>query len=97
MSNTAATLATARNIALQTNRNASHYKPTMLVSTISNNLHSLRIGQWIVTEANQKGQYLGTTAAGTTVIRWQNRDKFSKVDARANSPLRRFAKIYGSR
>lgn len=96
MSNTAKTLAIARSIAMQTTRNAGQYKPTMLVST-SANMRSLRAGQWIVTDMGQRGQYLGTTQRGTVVIRWQQSDSFAKVDAKANKPLRQFAKVYGSR
>lgn len=96
MSNTAQILAIARNIAMQSNRNLGQYKPTMLVST-SASLNTLRAGQWIVTDMGQRGQYLGTTAAGTTVIRWQQAEQFRKVDARANKPLRQFAKVYGSK
>lgn len=96
MSNTAQTLAIARNIALSTARNAGQYKPTMLVSTVAS-MHTLRAGQWIVTDMGQRGQYLGTTQRGTTVIRWQQADSFTKVDAKANKPLRQFAKVYGSR
>lgn len=96
MSNTAQTLAIARTIAMQTNRNPNQYKPTMLVSTTAN-MQTLRPGQWIVTDMGQRGQYLGTTAAGTTVIRWQQAATFRKVDAKANKPLRSFAKVYGSK
>lgn len=96
MSNTAQTLAIARSIALSTARKAGQYKPTMLVST-SANMRSLRAGQWIVTDMGQRGQYLGTTQRGTVVVRWQQRDKFTKVDAKANKPLRIFARIYGSK
>lgn len=96
MSNTAKTLAIARSIAMQTARSTSHYKPTMLVSTTAA-MHTLRAGQWICTDMGQRGQYLGTTAAGTTVIRWQQRETFAKVDAKANKPLRQFAKVYGSK
>lgn len=96
MSNTSQILNIARNIALSTARNPNAYKPTMLVSTTAA-MHTLRAGQWIVTDMGQRGQYLGTTAAGTTVIRWQQRNRFTKVDARANKPLRQFAKVYGSK
>lgn len=96
MSNTTRILATARNIALSTARNAGQYKPTMIVST-SANMRSLRAGQWIVTDMGQRGQYLGTTQRGTVVIRWQQGEQFRKVDAKANKPLRQFAKVYGSK
>lgn len=67
----------------------------MLVSTAAD-MRSLKAGQWIITDMGQRGQYLGTTAAGTTVIRWQHRNTFAKVDAKANKPLHQFAKVYGS-
>ena len=96
MSNTTQTLAIARSIALSTSRNPNAYKPTMLVSTTAS-MRTLRAGQWVCTDMGQRGQYLGTTEAGTTVIRWQQRAAFTKTDARANKPLRQFAKVYGSR
>ena len=75
--------------------NASFYRPTMLVSSIQN--FSVKVGQWVQTETGSRGQYLGTTAAGTLVIRWQNSGKFAKRDAKANKALRKFATIYGSK
>jgi hypothetical protein len=62
------------------------------------NFAGLRVGQWISID-DQRGQYLGTTAAGSVVIRWQQADgrTFSKRDAQANKPLRAFAKRYGSK
>ncbi len=71
------------------------YTKTILVSSIDN--FSLKAGQWIITETGSRGQYLGTTSAGTIVVRWQRKDKFATVDAKANKPLRQFAKVYGSR
>ena len=96
MINATRILATARNIALSTSHNAGQYKPTMLVSTTAN-MRALRAGQWIVTDMGQRGQYLGTTQRGTVVVRWQQSDSFAKVDAKANKPLRQFAKVYGSK
>lgn len=75
--------------------NASFYRQTMLVSSIQN--FNVKVGQWVQTETGSRGQYLGTTAAGALVIRWQNSGKFTKRDAMANKPLRKFATIYGSR
>lgn len=93
MSNTSKILSIARGIALaNVTSKSSQYKPTMLVSSISN--FSVRIGQWVQTETGSRGQYLGTTAIGTVVVRWQNSGKFSKRDARANKPLRQFARVY---
>lgn len=96
MSNTSQILSIARSIALQTNRNPNAYKPTMLVSTTAA-MHTLRAGQWVITDMGQRGQYLGTTSRGTVVIRWQQSETFKKVDAKANRPLRQFAKVYGSK
>lgn len=63
------------------------------------NFNGLKPGQWVQLAGQKtRGQYMGTTAHGTEVIRWQNETAtFSKTDAKANKPLRRFAKVYGSR
>lgn len=79
-----------------TMKNATQYTKTVLVSSIDTDFN-LRIGQWVTTETGSKGQYLGKTRAGVMVVRWQNREKFAKVDAKANRPLRQFAKLYGSK
>lgn len=75
------------------------YQPTMLVSSVGDFARlSLRPGQWVQTEAGQRGQFLGVTASGSTVIRWQQETKkFRKPDAMNNQHLRRFAKTYGSK
>ena len=56
-----------------------------------------KVGQWVKNEFGQRGQFLGVTLTGTIVIRWQRYAKFERDDARANKPLRAFAKIYGSK
>lgn len=59
-------------------------------------------GQWVQFESGQRGQYLGTTAAGILCIRWQN-GKFgstgnsAKIDAINNGLLRQYAKNSGSK
>ena len=65
---------------------------------IGYNFSGIKAGQWISID-DQRGQYLGTTAAGSIVIRWQQADgkTFAKRDAQANKPLRAFAKRYGSK
>lgn len=65
---------------------------------IGYNFHGLQPGQWVSLD-NTRGQYLGTTRAGSEVIRWQQSDgpSFSKRDAQANKPLRQFAKRYGAK
>lgn len=62
------------------------------------NFSGIQPGQWVSLD-DQRGQYLGTTAAGSHVIRWQQSDgkKFAKRDAQANKPLRAFAKRYGAK
>lgn len=66
---------------------------TILVSSIGS-FDGIKPGQWIVTEMGQRGQYLGKTQSGVTVIRWQN-GKFcsvNKSDVFNNKWLRLFAK-----
>ena len=65
------------------------YSKTILVSSIGD-FSGIRIGQWVQTEMGSKGQYLGQSKAGVTVIRWQS-GKFDKSDAFNNAHLRRFA------
>lgn len=62
------------------------------------NFKGIQPGQWVALDG-LRGQYLGTTRAGTEVIRWQQEDgpKFAKRDAQANKPLRAFAKRYGAK
>jgi hypothetical protein len=69
------------------------YQKTILVSSILGFSH-IKCGQWIQLETGPRGQYLGTTASGSQVVRWQN-GTFKTKDAKANAPLRHFAKIYG--
>lgn len=63
---------------------------------------TMRPGQWVHTEYGARGQFLGVTRAGVTVIRWQS-GKFGtqgatqQTDARQNGTLRTYAKVYGSR
>lgn len=63
------------------------------------NFSGLKPGQWISLDDGSRGQYLGTTRAGSVVVRWQQSDgpKFAKRDAQANKPLRAFAKRYGAK
>lgn len=73
--------------------NNAQFKSTVLVSSIDS-FDGIKIGQWIVTEMGQRGQYLGKTQAGVTVVRWQN-GKFcsiNKSDVYNNKWLRKFAK-----
>lgn len=62
------------------------------------NFAGIQPGQWVSLD-DQRGQYLGTTAAGSHVIRWQQADgkTFSKRDAKNNKPLRAYAKTYGAK
>jgi len=70
---------------------------TVLVSSIGAFRGVGQVGQWVQLETGQRGQWLGTTAAGVEVVRWQTEGKvFSTRDALANAPLRKFAKVYGS-
>ena len=77
------------------------FQSTRLIFT-ETDFASMRPGQWVKNTAGARGQYLGTTAAGVVVIRWQH-GKFGtqganvRTDARQNGTLRRYAKVYGSR
>lgn len=58
-----------------------------------------RIGQWVCLDGDKslRGQYLGTTAAGTVTIRYQKQGNFQLRDATGNKHLRAFAKTYGAK
>lgn len=71
------------------------YTKTVLVSSIAT-LDNLKVGQWFTNEMGQRGQFMGKTQAGVSVVRWQN-GKMETRDVKANKPLRQFAKIYGSK
>lgn len=71
------------------------YTNTVFVSSIAS-LDNLKVGQWFTNEVGQRGQYMGKTIAGVSVVRWQN-GKMETRDVKANKPLRQFAKIYGSK
>ena len=71
------------------------YTPTIFVSSIAA-LNNLKVGQWFTNEMGQRGQFMGKTQAGVSVVRWQN-GKMETRDVKANKPLRAFAKIYGSK
>ena len=64
---------------------------------------NLRPGQW-VSIMGARGQYLGTTSAGTDIIRWQSEGKkfgqggnSPKTDAINNGRLRKYARSYGAK
>lgn len=71
------------------------YVNTLLVSGYSFN--GIKPGQWIKLCDGSTGQYMGTTKAGTDVINWKRQPVFDKTMARANKPLRAYAKVYGSK
>lgn len=61
-------------------------------------------GQWVqLAYSTQRGQYMGTTRQGVQVVRWQGSRlngesrQFKKVDAKANKPIRAYAKLYGAK
>lgn len=71
------------------------YTKTVFVSSVEA-LPALKVGQWLINENGQRGQYLGRTDSGAHVVRWQNK-RFAKRDAINNHYLRQFAKVYGAR
>ncbi len=71
------------------------YVSTKLVSGSS--FANIKIGQWVKLCDGATGQYMGTTAQGVDVINWKKTNKFDATMARANKPLRNYAKIYGAK
>lgn len=71
------------------------FTTTKLVSSVAS-FNGIQPGQWVEIETGSRGQYLGTTARGIAVVRWQNGTMQTR-DVHANKPLRAFAKIYGSK
>jgi hypothetical protein len=80
------------------------FTSTRLISTDAE-CQGMRPGQWVTLTSGARGQYLGTTRAGVTVIRWQS-GRFASTssggttpqdDARNNRPLRQYAKRYGAK
>lgn len=70
----------------------SRYVKTLSVSQFDT-LQGIKVGQWIATDTGSRGQYLGTTQAGTIVINWVKGAKFDTYMAKCNRPLRQFAKV----
>lgn len=83
---------------------ATKYTSTVRITDLSMmKAMSLKPGQW-VNIMGARGQYMGTTAAGTDIIRWQSEGrKFgqggtsTKTDAVNNGRLRQYAKSYGAK
>jgi len=76
-----------------------HYGKTLFLANVANlNTDLIKPGQWVKDiNSDVRGQYLGKTAHGTIVIRWQH-GKFGKMaDTKSNNLLRRFAKVNGSK
>ncbi len=71
------------------------YVSTKLVSGSS--FATVKVGQWVKLCDGATGQYMGTTAQGVDVINWKKTNKFDATMARANKPLRKYAKIYGAK
>lgn len=73
------------------------FKDTQFVTlkTLENN--PPRAGQWVIIDGQTRGQYLGKTAAGVIVMRYQNGKFGSKADTASNHHLRQFAKVNGAK
>lgn len=71
------------------------YVSTLLVSGQS--FSTVKVGQWVKLCDGATGQYMGTTAQGVEVINWKKTSKFDTTMAKANKPLRKYAKIYGAK
>jgi hypothetical protein len=72
------------------------YKSTVDTTGFSDSdFRQLRIGQWVAIMGELRGQYLGITAAGVTVINYKKAPSMVR-QFKANRPLRQFAKLMGS-
>ena len=71
------------------------YTSTLLVS--GSLFANIKIGQWVKLCDGATGQYMGTTSQGVDVINWKKTNKFDTTMAKANKPLRKYAKIYGAK
>lgn len=59
-------------------------------------LDSMHIGQWFkFGDTGQRGQYLGTTLAGSDAVVYQN--KFCKANAKRVKLIRKWAKSNGAK
>ena len=75
------------------------YGPTLFLSNVANlKTDNIKPGQWVRDiNCGIRGQYLGKTAAGVIVIRWQEK-RFGKLaDCKSNHYLRQFAKVNGAK
>jgi hypothetical protein len=71
------------------------YTSTKLVS--GDSFSTIKVGQWVKLCDGATGQYMGTTAQGVDVINWKKSVVFNKTMAKANKPLRVYAKVYGAK
>jgi hypothetical protein len=67
------------------------YTKTVFISSV-NQLPKLKVGQWLINEVGQRGQWLGVSKDNISVIRWENQ-KFDQRSAMQNKHLRDFAKV----
>ena len=71
------------------------YTKTVQINSVQE-LNTMHVGQWFKFGANgQRGQYLGTTRAGSDVAVYQN--KFCKANAKRVGLMRDYAKRYGAK
>jgi hypothetical protein len=71
------------------------YQPTLTIHSPLQ-LNDMHIGQWFkFGSTGQRGQYMGTTRAGSDVVVYQN--KFSKANAKRVGLMRDYAKRYGAK
>ena len=74
--------------------NSGKFVSTVLVN---GDFSRIKPGQWVRLESGSRGQYLGTTAAGVTVVRYQSGAFGAKRDTKGNALLREYARINGSK
>ena len=68
------------------------------ISSFDNIPSTAKPGQWYIDGQSTRGQYLGRTSAGVTVINYKRfTGQIDQPHMLANKALRGFAKRYGSR
>lgn len=67
------------------------YIKTIQVSSFANIPASTKPGQWVQQSDGVKGQYLGTTAAGTQVMHYNTSKHHQRIRNAATAQLRSFA------
>lgn len=71
------------------------YTNTRMV--IGQSFDGLKPGQWVMFDSGIRGQFMGKTAAGVIVLRYQSGKFGERKDTTSNKLLREYAKINGAK